>query len=481
MEPDISGRTPIVETMRPEACRKVANDRALVLHNSILAAYLAHFLVPVLCAIDSLRATLADEAGICEKVVVAVGTVWILLALSGLALTRERGHFLERMARPLMAFYVILFLVVGLEVGFRVETRLFDKDPLFYKPGAKMVFNFAQWELPGISPRVTFSVNALGLRGPLPSSDQDLYRIIAMGGSTTECGALDDTETWPYLLMQQLNRMQKGRAVWVGNAGVSGLTTVDHLWCLRERPILRKADLLVFLIGINDLEAALEFGGASTQHVLEFKARSFLDHAPPGRSPIGGFFRRTWLFAATRSAIMNVKGRLKARQENASMPRPIDQARLRAAGPILPIPDLRVCLKEYAQRVHSLGNECRTRNLRCAFLTQPAMWRPDLPREDQRLLWFGRVGNKGRVFGYAPVPELAQAMDAYNQTLLTVCGHDRLECYDLASSIPRDTTAFYDDVHFNVGGARMVADFLAEHLIGTPPASVASRDAVETR
>ncbi len=60
-------------------------------------------------------------------------------------------------------------------------------------------------------------------------------------------------------------------------------------------------------------------------------------------------------------------------------------------------------------------------------------------------------------------------MDAYNQTLLNLCRQDHLECYDLASSIPKDTSAFVDDVHFNIGGARMVAEFLAARLLAAPP------------
>jgi hypothetical protein len=259
----------------------------------------------------------------------------------------------------------------------------------------------------------------------------------------------------------------------VNNAGAGGLTTVDHLSCLRRLPILTQADLLVFLIGVNDLEAAIEYGGTPTQEALEYKAELFAEHAPSGVRPMGGFFRRSWLFAMTTTALINLKASLKRRLGGARragvQPQFSESSEQRSAGPRRPLPNLQIGLQEYAQRVHILGRECRVRGLRCVFLTQPSIWRADLPSSEQNLLWFGRVGWRGRVLGYASPGDLALAMDAYNQTLLNLCRQDHLECYDLAASIPKDTSAFVDDVHFNIGGARMVAEFLAAHLLAAPP------------
>ena len=62
-------------------------------------------------------------------------------------------------------------------------------------------------------------------------------------------------------------------------------------------------------------------------------------------------------------------------------------------------------------------------------------------------------------------------MSLFNEALLTVCRINSLECYDLASAIPKDTTAFYDDCHFNEGGARLVAQFLTERVLKSAPLS----------
>jgi lysophospholipase L1-like esterase len=64
---------------------------------------------------------------------------------------------------------------------------------------------------------------------------------------------------------------------------------------------------------------------------------------------------------------------------------------------------------------------------------------------------------------------MAKAMEMYNRTLLDFCRQSGLECYDLASHIPKDTSAFFDEVHFNEAGARLVAQNLKQYLLSRPP------------
>jgi hypothetical protein len=97
------------------------------------------------------------------------------------------------------------------------------------------------------------------------------------------------------------------------------------------------------------------------------------------------------------------------------------------------------------------------------------MWRAGLSAAEESLLYGGAVGYQGVTRGYVSAPELGRAMAAYNQVLLAICREDQLECYDLAAAIPKDTSAFSDESHYNDNGARMVADYLAERLLASPP------------
>jgi hypothetical protein len=83
----------------------------------------------------------------------------------------------------------------------------------------------------------------------------------------------------------------------------------------------------------------------------------------------------------------------------------------------------------------------------------------------------GGVGDFQNEVGkeYYSVEALATAMGLYNETLMKVCEERQVECLDLASLVPKDTTTFYDDAHFNERGARRVTETLASYLIRDHP------------
>src|SRR5271170_5989267 len=109
--------------------------------------------------------------------------------------------------------------------------------------------------------------------------------------------------------------------------------------------VLRQADLLIFLIGVNDLAAALPFGGARTQEVLEDRADLFAEHAPGGVSRVRGMLRRSWLLALVRNSLQHLSQMIFAwRSEQGVQIGALLSGR--AAGPVLPLPDLRLALEE---------------------------------------------------------------------------------------------------------------------------------------
>ena len=123
-------------------------------------------------------------------------------------------------------------------------------------------------------------------------------------------------------------------------------------------------------------------------------------------------------------------------------------------------PDLATALIEYAENLQVY--HCRRSALRdtdVVLMTQPSLYGPDLPPTLRELLVFGRVGVERHSAGneYYSVDALATALGRYNETLLAVCTTARIDCIDLDAKLPKDTTVFYDDVHFNEAGARQVA------------------------
>ncbi len=104
-------------------------------------------------------------------------------------------------------------------------------------------------------------------------------------------------------------------------------------------------------------------------------------------------------------------------------------------------------------------------------MTQPVMWKPGLSKPLNDLLWLGGIGNFQQEEGkeYYSVEALAIGMRMYNENLLKTCQMRQVECFDLASLLPKDITVFYDDAHFNESGAEKVAEAIAQYILQHKP------------
>jgi hypothetical protein len=424
-----------------------------------LFAYLLHLTLPVLLAADVLLAGHFDHG----EVVVLAGSVLWLAAGSIPLLCSRRGRFLELIENPLVAFYAVCFVLPPAEMVLRLLVPAGLK-PMLYRPGTRVRTLENPLVTPGVSGVSTYSVNNVGVRGPDLPLHAKVYRVVAVGGSATECMDLDDRDEWPRLLMERLNHELGDQHVWVGNSGVSGHTTVHHLWMMRALPLVASSDMVILMAGINDLLAALSTNGQSTQSILEADARRFCTESLAYSRKQRSYFKRLELHELVRHVRLTLYVRVFQRIEIGTDLILAGRKR-RSAARRAALPPLHVGLEEYSQRVRTIADECRKNRQRCVFLTQPTMWRDDLPEAQRRLLWLGWVGNRDNPWGYASVEDLTRSMDAYNGRLLEVCSSAGLECYDLASAIPKDTSAFFDDCHFNVSGSRAVARFIADQLL----------------
>jgi hypothetical protein len=136
---------------------------------------------------------------------------------------------------------------------------------------------------------------------------------------------------------------------------------------------------------------------------------------------------------------------------------------------MLPLPDLSTGLREYRGRVEALAARCKDLHMRCLFLTQPTMWRADVSDSENGTFWLGYIGQLEKPKGFLSPGDAGKAMDLYNQALLGVCREQHLECFDIAAKIPKDNSAFFDEMHFNENGARLMARNLTEYLLSRPP------------
>ena len=342
-------------------------------------------------------------------------------------------------------------------------------------PGLKQEFHPVPETMPGVSGPSVYSVNAVGTRGS-DWSDGRQFRILAVGGSTTECLYLDDSEAWPWLLEKRINESLGAEKVWVGNVGRSGHNTRNHI--LQVEKMLEQyseIDLLILMVGINDLALRLlqdsdyvPLSEETNKYRQKLFYRSFA-LVPPMESALP-FFQRLALWQQIRRIKkVIIKPGIEDSLQDETGEIYTQWRSFRQSATVLraELPDLSSSLLEYAQNINTIIETARGHGVEVMLLTQPALYKENLEAELANLLWFGGVGNFQFTAGseYYSIGAMARAMQAYNQVLLDACEQSGVSCVDLASRLPKDTTVFYDDVHLNESGAEKVAAMVAESIL----------------
>jgi lysophospholipase L1-like esterase len=318
-------------------------------------------------------------------------------------------------------------------------------------PRTVAVFHPVTEIMPGIKGESRFTTNSLGVRGPELPPREGAHRILCVGGSTTECLYLDDVESWPYLLMENLNKPSTYKRVWVGNAGVSGYSTVRHLRFIQEDELWKEMDCVVFLVGANDFQGFLRNGIAmKTRSERALERVKNLDYLQP-------YWRGSPMLATARH-ILSEWSRPRVQLEDETGLNYVARRQLRQNGPVRTgLPNMSAALMQYEERIVHIIETCKAANVRPVFLTQPSLLSHNAPSDVQSLFWSGDDGHGG----YFTVGELERGLQAYNRRLRVVCVREGVECIDL-TSMNDHPEYFYDEYHFNEAGARAVANIVAE-------------------
>ena len=396
---------------------------------------------------------------------------------------RVAGHLLpgsERSRRWTIRLSLVLtstaVALVTAEIGLRLTAPV---GFYVWPPNHRAAFNPAPGVMPGVTGVSQFIISADGIRGRrLTTSDG--HRILVVGGSTSECLYLDQGEAWPAIVETSLQEALGRSDIWVGNVGKSGHSTRDHrLQVARLLDQLPRIDTVILLVGINDLllrlrrdldyrplaEESPEYHRRLERHAFAVRRTSRL--APPwsARTALGSLLHNASIRAGLTEPswaddVQDFAGSGYVRSR---------RHRQRALAIRAAPPDLATALIEYADNLRFIIADAERRDTDVVLMTQPSLYRPDLPPTLRELLLYGRVGVDLHSAGneYYSVDAIATALGRYNETLLAVCATARIDCLDLDATLPKDTTVFYDDVHFNEAGARQVAMKVVAHLLDT--------------
>ena len=382
-----------------------------------------------------------------------------LIAMVAAAFTLAAARRLRTLGTIAMVTWSLLIPIVVYETARQLLERPF---PLL--PAWQIRFLPRLGIMPGISGPSRFSTNRLGMRGS--EWEEDSYRILAVGGSTTLDTYLSDEETWSAVVMQALNANSPKERYWVGNVGKLGHDTFDHIELLDRLPEAGKVDSWLLLVGANDFARALRASVELRQRLAPSRA---FDLGGP-MDPTQPWFKQTYIYRSIKALVRARSSWLRSRssssegslrtEDTEGMVYEARRRRRRKAPKDYPLPVLDSRIDVYGKQLHRIAARCKDQAVRCIFMTQPTMWAEDMPEELEKWLWDPPIG--GAAISTA---DLARGMAAFNQQLLEVCDNESLECLDLASALPKDTSVFYDDCHFNEAGARAVGRLVAEKIL----------------
>lgn len=347
-----------------------------------------------------------------------------------------------------------LYLFISVFILLEIVLRIYNPFHLRLK-GDKIVLPVNQriTIINKINPKLDTVIvntrNGLGFRGAeLPRDHTGMLTLITIGGSTTECHFLNDERTWPYLLGNALS--DSFRNCWLNNAGLDGHSTYGHLVLLNDYVKKLRPSVVLFLIGINDVET-----DRPTFHDKLNTRGSYADlkHYMFENSEVLNLLLnlgRGWRaqrFNNTTNALLRLDSGRKV-----VLPNSVMHKRLMGQRPFL---------EAFRSRVNQLADTCLAWGILPVFITQPNQF------------GFGRDSVTGADLALFPADPgdptvngklIWDMLEEYNDVTRSVCVQKKLPLIDLAGMLPKNSLYFYDMSHFTNQGATVVASIIAKSL-----------------
>lgn len=365
-----------------------------------------------------------------------------------------------------LVYFFIIFITVTCGLIFFETFNYLSVSKVTYsyvwQPNLEYAFNPNSSIFSGINGESHFTINNLGYRGNEIKNPEDEYRILIVGGSTSECLYLDNNETWPYLLMNKLNKTKDNKQVISMNIGKSGHGLRNNILALKYLPDYYEPDLIIVLTGANDLLFKLSRKDAwQPFNESEFNStESYTFSVSPGYT-----LKSTIVYKIYKTLDLKFK-KVKPQDGIGNTLLENRLKRQNSENWVNEIPDLTLTLEDYERNLERVIELSEDKNSSLLFMTQPYLWKENMTSEEDASLWmtydFGDI--------YYPTETMIYSMNEFNKILLKVCENSKnIFCIDFEKKVPKTFNYLYDDMHFNENGASFVAEeislFMKENMI----------------
>jgi lysophospholipase L1-like esterase len=246
--------------------------------------------------------------------------------------------------------------------------------------------------------------------------------IAFLGGSTTECSAVDEELRFPALVSTLLE--ERGLRINTLNAGLSGNNTQDALNVLLNHVVFDSPDVAVLMEAANDIA------------VLAGEVRYQRADSGPGSAA-------RWLLQWT-SSHLSLAGALRAWVTLADIRHDDFQHRANLARELGQLPTL-----PYEQRLRAFAALCRAFGIQPVLMTQPAI----SIRTELTPAWV-ELKNQQR----------------FNDVVRAIAAEEDVVLIDLARHVgeiegwDQPMRVFYDGIHVTDEGSRAYAEYIARRL-----------------
>ena len=363
---------------------------------------------------------------------------------------------LNNVGKNILVLLISIILVLGL-----CELILRVYNPLGFRiKGNKIILPINKKEiihhehgLGKLDKVVVHQRNSLGFRGPEPPADfaRDLT-IVTVGGSTTECFDLAEDKTWPHVL--GVNLQQNFKDLWLNNAGLSGNSTFGHYILMQDYLVKLKPKVVIFLVGINDVGIRGEQEFDQRIHGVNFRSFERFLASAAVHSELAAAALNLYRYYFPKSTMIN----------NQNKPQEIDLKKLphfevSPANLVAMIKEHRdQYLGPYKKRLEKLITICQDHQIVPVLLTQPVLYGDVVDQATGVALGHKFVATNMDGATAWDILEL------YNDVTREVGRERGVLVIDLAREMPKDSTYFYDLMHYTNAGAARLAEIIEAHL-----------------
>jgi lysophospholipase L1-like esterase len=299
---------------------------------------------------------------------------------------------------------------------------------------------------------ILHSKNTLGFRGDNPPLDFSHYlTILTVGGSTTECGYLNDNKTWTYILGNKLKLYFKD--LWINNAGLDGCSTFGHIVLLEDYIANLKPKIVIFLVGINDV--GLEDYRFFDNRILKNIKLSYLHNVSIKKI----LFERSELVSLTVNLMMHFKAlKMKIAHRNLDLTNLSHFEITENEIAKLVKQHKNKYIESYKDRLSIIIRSCEYNHILPIFVTQPSLYGKGF--DDITGINLETIACINNMNGKAAW----EIMELYNDILREVAVNHGVFLIDLAKEMQKSSKYYYDYHHYTNEGAQKVAGIIFQKL-----------------